>query len=110
MPDGRVGHLQLEGVAGDGDDPTDGDDGEDQQRRQQRQVGRQLEHEAVRLVGQQVLFEEELDPVGQGLQQAPKGPARLGPIRFCMSEMTLRSNQIISITRDEQHAERRRGP
>ncbi len=28
----------------------------------------------------------------------PKGPARLGPIRLCMSEMTLRSNQIISIT------------
>ena len=28
----------------------------------------------------------------------PKGPARLGPIRLCMSEMTLRSNQIISMT------------
>ena len=28
----------------------------------------------------------------------PNGPARLGPIRLCMSEITLRSNQIISIT------------
>ena len=28
----------------------------------------------------------------------PKGPARFGPIRFCMSEMTLRSNQIINMT------------
>jgi len=29
---------------------------------------------------------------------SPKGPARLGPMRACMSEMTLRSNQIIIIT------------
>ena len=28
----------------------------------------------------------------------PKGPARLGPMRLCMSEMTLRSNQIINMT------------
>ena len=28
----------------------------------------------------------------------PNGPARLGPIRLCMSEITLRSNQIISMT------------
>ena len=27
---------------------------------------------------------------------SPQGPARLGPMRLCMSEMTLRSNQIIS--------------
>ena len=26
----------------------------------------------------------------------PQGPARFGPIRLCMSEITLRSNQIIS--------------
>ena len=25
----------------------------------------------------------------------PQGPARLGPMRLCMSEITLRSNQII---------------
>src|ERR671915_1619680 len=25
----------------------------------------------------------------------PKGPARLGPIRFCMSATTLRSNQMV---------------
>ena len=29
---------------------------------------------------------------------SPHGPARLGPIRLCMSEMTLRSNQIMSMT------------
>ena len=28
----------------------------------------------------------------------PKGPARFGPMRLCMSEITLRSNQIISMT------------
>ena len=28
----------------------------------------------------------------------PHGPAKLGPIRFCMSEMTLRRNQILNIT------------
>ena len=28
----------------------------------------------------------------------PKGPARLGPMRLCMSEITLRSNQIINMT------------
>ena len=27
---------------------------------------------------------------------SPHGPARFGPTRLCMSEMTLRSNQIIS--------------
>jgi hypothetical protein len=29
---------------------------------------------------------------------SPYGPARLGPIRLCMSLMTLRSNQIINMT------------
>ena len=29
---------------------------------------------------------------------SPHGPARLGPMRACMSEITLRSNQIISMT------------
>ena len=28
---------------------------------------------------------------------SPKGPARLGPMRFCMSEMTLRSNQTMNM-------------
>ena len=28
----------------------------------------------------------------------PHGPARSGPIRFCMSEMTLRSNHTMNIT------------
>ena len=27
----------------------------------------------------------------------PHGPARFGPMRFCMSPMTLRSNQIINM-------------
>ena len=35
----------------------------------------------------------------------PHGPARLGPMRFCMSEMTLRSNQTMNITRDQQEGE-----
>ena len=28
----------------------------------------------------------------------PHGPASAGPMRFCMSPMSLRSNQIISMT------------
>ena len=76
--DRGVGHLQLEGVAGDGDDPAHGHHGEDQEGRQQRQVGRQLEHERVGPLGEQVLLEEELDPVGQGLEQPP-GPGPVGP-------------------------------
>ena len=28
----------------------------------------------------------------------PKGPQRCGPMRLCMSQMALRSNQIISMT------------
>ena len=35
----------------------------------------------------------------------PKGPARLGPIRLCMSEITLRSNQIINMTDTIKNAE-----
>ena len=48
-------------------------------------------------VGDQVLLEEDLDAVGQASAGCPNGPARLGPMRFCMSPMILRSNQIISI-------------
>ena len=77
---------------------ADGHDGECEEGGHDRQVRRQLEHEAVGALGEQVLLEEQLDAVGEGLQQAPKGPARLGPMRACMSEMTLRSNQIINMT------------
>ena len=34
----------------------------------------------------------------------PKGPARLGPMRFCMSAMILRSNQTIRITETSRPA------
>ena len=34
----------------------------------------------------------------------PNGPAGLGPMRFCMSAMTLRSNQIISIVATSRNA------
>ena len=64
----------------------------------QRQVRRELEHQAVGAVRDEVLLEEELDAVGEGLQACPNGPARLGPMRFCMSPMILRSNQIMNMT------------
>ena len=83
-PHGRVGHLQLEGVAADGDDAADRDDGEDQHGRDDREVRRQLEDEGVGPVGQQVLLEDELGPVGQRLQQAPRpGPVRARPGSAC---------------------------
>jgi hypothetical protein len=56
-----------------------------------------------RLVGgkrHNVLLGQHLDPVGQRLEQAPKGPTRLGPKRFCMRpstfalEMVVRAKQL----------------
>jgi hypothetical protein len=38
------------------------------------------------------------------LCRSPKGPARFGPIRFCMSPMIFRSNQIISIVAMSRNA------
>ena len=43
-----------------------------------RQVGREAENGSVGLCGQQVLLEEELDAVGQRLEQAPRAGA-VGP-------------------------------
>ena len=48
------------------------DDREDQERGDQRQVGCQLEHETVGAVGDEILFEEQLDPIGQGLERGPR--------------------------------------
>ena len=69
------------------------------------QVRRQLEDEAVGPLGEEVLLEEQLDAVGQRLQQ-PEGPGPVGPMRLCMSVITLRSNQIINMT--ETSSARRR--
>ena len=78
--------------------PPYGDHGEHQEGGDQRQVGGQLENEPVGALGDQILFEEQLDAVGQGLEDAERTRPALGPMRFCMSPMSLRSNQIISIT------------
>ena len=40
--------------------------------RHQREVRRQLEHESVAAIGHQIFFEEQLDAVGQRLQDAPR--------------------------------------
>ncbi len=37
--------------------------------------------------------------------RSPKGPQRCGPMRLCMSEMALRSNQIIKMTALSKHRE-----
>ena len=83
-PDGRVGHLQVGGAtpqldfAAVAEVPSERNDGEGQEGGDERQVRRQLEHEPVRPVRHQVLLEEELDPVGEGLQDA-EGPGDRGP-------------------------------
>ena len=43
-----------------------------QERRHERQVRRQPEHEPVGLLGEQVFLEEQLDAVGERLQQAER--------------------------------------
>ena len=88
--DRRVGHLELEGVAADGDDAADRHDGEDQHGRDHREVRRQLEDERVGPVGEQVLLEEELGAVGQGLEQAPgPGPVRPDPALHVRDHLAL---------------------
>ena len=57
---------------------------------------------------EQILFEEQLVP-SASVWSSPNGPARFGPIRSCMSEITLRSNQIINIT-ETSSARTRPGP
>ena len=50
---------------------TDRDDREDEEGGDERQVGRQLESETIRIVGDQIFLKEQLDAVGQALENAP---------------------------------------
>ena len=89
-PHGRVGHLQLEGVAADGDHAADRDHGEDEHGGDHRQVRGELEDEGVRPVGQQVLLEHELGAVGQRLEQPPRaGPVRSDPALHVRDHLAL---------------------
>ena len=78
---------------------ADGHDGEGQEGGHRGEVGRQAVDALVGPLGEQRLLEDELDAVGERLSMPKRPPARSGPIRFCMSEMILRSNQIMSSTR-----------
>jgi hypothetical protein len=80
-------------VAPEAHDPTEGDDGEGEERRER---GDERGEEVDGPVGggrRRVLLEEQLDAVGEGLED-PERPGLVGPIRFCMSAITLRMNQM----------------
>ena len=102
--DGRVGHLHEGGVAEDVDDPVvvavevpaDGDDGEQQEGRDERQERRQHEHAALGPVRDEVLLEEELDAVGQGLEHA-EGAGQVG------SDTVLHVRHELALEPDHQH-------
>ena len=55
-----------------GEHPADRDDGEHEEGGDERQERRQDEHALVGAVGEQVLLEEELDAVGERLEDAER--------------------------------------
>ncbi len=63
----------------------------------ENEEGRQFEHHDVGLARDEVLLQNQLESVGQGLEQS-EGTPTLCPMRLCMSEINLRSNQIIKMT------------
>ncbi len=65
-------------MPGDGHDPADGHHREREERRQERQVRREEEDLAVGGVGHRLFLEEELDAVGQRLEQ-PERAGAVGP-------------------------------
>ena len=56
--------------------------------------GRQRVQEAIGHARPHVFLEEQLQGVGDGLQEA-LGPTRFGPMRTCMRLITRRSNQVM---------------
>ena len=83
-------------VAAAGEHAADRDDRERDERRHERQVGRQAEDALVGPLGQQVLLEEQLDAVGQRLQDAP----RPGPVR---ADAVLHVGDDLALEPDHQH-------
>ena len=74
------------------------------QRRQERQVGRQLEHDAVGLGRHEVFFEEELDAVGERLQDAEgTRPVRPDAVLHVGDDLALEPDH--QHDRDEEHDE-----
>jgi len=84
-------------MAGDGQVPPDRHHREDEQRREEGQVRRQLEDEPVGAVGDEVLLEEELHPVGQRLEQPVRAGA-VGPDPALHVADDLALEQIINMT------------
>jgi len=64
-------------------------------------MGARYEHDLVRLGGNDVLLEEELDPVGDALGPAVPAPTRIGPKRTWMWALILRSHQIMNMDATE---------
>ena len=90
--DGRVGQLEQGLVAEELDrtllllveHPADRDHREHEERGDQREEGGEDEHGPVGAVRDQVLLEEELDAVGEGLEDAERtGPVRSEPVATC---------------------------
>ncbi len=75
MPIGGLAICSKHRVTRDVQRAADGNDREGDDRGHQREVGGELEDEAICVVGDEVFFEEELDAVGQGLQQTEGTPA-----------------------------------
>ena len=95
-PHRRVGQLQFEGVPGDGHLPSDRHDGEGEERGDDGDVRGEDEHPAVGSLGEEVLLEEELDAVGQGLGD----PERAGPVG---TDAALHVRDHLALEPDHEH-------
>ncbi len=106
----RVGHLHEGLLAEQGDHSVvvagevagDGHHREHHEGGYQRQVGRQAVHERIGADRRQVLLEEQLDAVGQGLQD----PERAGPVG---ADAVLHVGDELALEPDHQHDADRAG-
>ena len=80
-----------------------------QERRDEREVRRELEHEPVGALGDQVLLEEQLDAVGQRLEDAERaGLVRADPVLHAGDHLALEPDH--QHRGDERRSRRRRRP
>ena len=97
--DGRVGDLQVGRVAETiaRTVAADRHDGEGEEGGHERRYGARRKTRRSARSGSRSSLKNSLMP-SASVWSRPHGPARLGPMRFCMSEMTLRSNQTMRST------------
>ena len=86
-----------------GEVPCDRHHGEHEEGRDQRQVGRQLVDERIRLDRGQILLEEQLDAIGEGLEDTEgTGPVGADPVLHVGDELALEPHH-------QHHADHQRG-